>query len=232
MRIMFTLAAVVAVAASAAAEDLKGITLQPRYGVLPAPEFYPQGTPQEALATAAKLLDKQRYTYLLAHVLDPQFVDAEVAARARRLEPAVEKQLAAVRADQRRSLPPDTPPERVIAADPARFAEQVRAEAERQAFGELVKAMQDNLGEFPEQVTQLLAVANTGTVAENGPAAPPEAKAVPGKKVFLKQLPVPALKDVRVVRNNLTVTEQQPTTVQRWFVEDRQQEAAKPKAEK
>jgi hypothetical protein len=232
MRIVFTLAVLVAVGSTARAEELKGITIQPRYGVEASPEFYPQGTPKEALATAARLLEKQRYSYLLAHVIDPAFVEGEVATRARALEPAVEKQLSAVRAEQKRNLSSDTPPERVLAADPATFAQQVRAEAERQAFAELVKAMQDNLGEFPEHVAQLLAVARDGTVNENGPTATAEAKGVPGKKVFLKQGPVAALKEVKVVVNNLPATRLDPATVQRWFVEDRQQDAPKPKAEK
>lgn len=231
MRSVLTLAVLAAAGGVAASEELKGITLNPRYGVEAAPEFYPQGTPKEALATAAKLLEKQRYPYLLAHVIDPAFVDGQVAVRAKLLEPAVEKQLAAVRAEQKRGLAADTPAERVIASDPAGFAAQVRAEAERQAFGELVKAMQDNAGEFPEQIAQLLAVARDGTIADNGPAATAEAKGVPNKKVFLVQGKVPGLKEVRVVKNNLPATEQQPTTVTRWFVEDRQHDAPK-KAEK
>jgi hypothetical protein len=232
MRSVLTLAVLVAVGGAASAEELKGITVQPRYGVTASPEFYPQGTAKEALATAAKLLEKQRYSYLLAHVIDPAFVDGEVAARAKALEPAVEKQLAAVRAEQKRNLPADTPPEQVIAVEPAAFALQVRTEAERQAFGELVKAMQDNLGEFPEHINQLLAMARDGTVAENGAAATAEAKTVPGKKVFLKQGPVTALKEVKVIVDNLPASRFDPATVQRWFVEDRQQEAPKPKAEK
>lgn len=231
MRSVLTLAVLAAVGSVASAEELKGITIQPRYGVEASPEFYPQGTPKEALGTAARLLEKQRYAYLLAHVIDPAFVDGEVAARAKGLEPAVEKQLAAVRAEQKRSLPADTPREKVIAADPATFAQQVRAEAERQAFAELVKAMQDNLSEFPEHVKQLLVVAG-GTITENGTAATAEAKSVPGKRVFLKQGPVAALKEVKVIVDKLPATRFDPATVQRWFVEDRQQDAAKPKAEK
>lgn len=232
MRITFTLAVLAAVGSVASAEELKGITIQPRHGVEASPEFYPQGTPKEALGTAARLLEKQRYAYLLAHVIDPAFVDGEVAARAKGLEAAVEKQLAAVRAEQKRNLPADTPAEKVIASDPPTFAQQVRAEAERQAFAELVKAMQENLGEFPEHVNQLLAVARDGAIAENGPAATAEAKTVPGKKVFLKQGPVAALKEVKVIVDKQPATRFDPVTVQRWFVEDRQKDAAKPKAEK
>jgi hypothetical protein len=230
MRSVLTLAVLAAVGSAAVAEDLKDIILPSRYGIAPAPEFYPQGTPTEVLATAAKLMEKQRYSYLLAHVVDPAVVDAQVAARVQQLTPGVEKRLAEMRADQRRNLRADTPPEDVIPADPAGFADKVRAVAERQAFGDLVKALQDHLTEFPENVTQLGAISREGMIAENGAAATAEVKGVPGKKVLLKQLSVSAVKESRVVVDNKPVTRQDPTTVQRWFVEDRQQEVeAKPK---
>ena len=42
--------------------------------------------------------------------------------------------------------------------DPAGFADKVRVEAEKQAFADLVRAMQNNLAEFPENVAQLAAI--------------------------------------------------------------------------
>lgn len=233
MRSVLTLAVLAAVGSAAVAEDVKDIILPSRYGIAPAPEFYPQGTPAEALATAAKLMEKQRYSYLLAHVVDPAVVDAQVAARVQQLAPGVEKRLAEIRADQKRNLRADTLPADVIPADPAGFAEKVRAVAEKQAFTDLVKALQDHLAEFPENVTQLGAISRDGMIAESGTAATAEAKSVPGKKVLLKQYGVSAIKESRVVVDNKPVTRQDPTTVPRWFVEDRHQEPeAKPKAEK
>lgn len=233
MRSVWTLAVLAAVGSAAVAEDLKDIILPSRYGVAPAPEFYPQGTPKEALATAAKLIEKQRYAYLLAHVVDPATVDAQVAARVQQLTAGVEKRLADIRADQKRNLRADTPPDDVIPADPAGFAEKVRATAEKQAFNDLVKALQDHLGEFPENVTQLVAISRDGMIAESGATATAEAKGVPGKKAYLKQMGVAAIKESRVVVDNKPATRRDPTTVPRWFVEDRQQDAeAKPKAEK
>jgi hypothetical protein len=223
MRSVFTLAALVAVASAGVAEELKNITLPTRYGISPNAEFYPQGTAKEAVDTAAALLEKGRYAYLLAHVMDPAFVDAQVAVRVERLLPAVEKRLREVRADQRRSLAADTAPEDVLPADPAAFAEKVRAEAEKQAFADLVRSMQENLAEFPENVAQFAAVSREGTISENAPEAVAEAKSLPTKKVYLKQLGVAATRESRVVVDNVPTTRSDPTTVQRWFVEDRQQ---------
>lgn len=236
MRSVLAVVVLMAVGSVAVAEELKDITLPSRYGISPNAEFYPQGTPKEALATAAKLVEKQRYAYLLAHVIDPQVVDAQVASRVQQLTPAVEKRLAEIRADQKRNLRAETLQDDVIPADPVGFATKVRAEAEKQAFADLVKAMQENLAEFPENVAQLSAIdrANTEeTLKANGAAATAEAKEVANKKVFLKQLPIVATKESRVLVENKPATRYDPTTVQRWYLEDRQVEVeAKPKAEK
>lgn len=224
MRSVLAVAVLAAVGSAAVGEELKDITLPTRYGISPSGDLYPQGTPKEALATAAKLVEKGRYAYLLAHVVDPAFVDAQVAARARAVTPTVEKRLTGVREGQKRNLRADTPPEDVMPADPVAFADKVRAEAEKLAFADLVKAMQENLAEFPEHVQQLVVVNRDGAIAESGPAATAEAKGLPNKKVFLKQLPVSALKESRVLVDGKPTTRQDPTTVQRWFVEDRQQE--------
>lgn len=237
MRSVHAVAVLLAVGSAAVAEELKDITLPTRYGISPSGDLYPQGTPKEALASAAKLVEKGRYAYLLAHVVDPAFVDARVAERARAVTPAVEKRLTGVREDQKRNLRADTPPEDVVPLDPAGFANKVRAEAEKQAFTDLVRAMQENLAEFPENVQQLLTVNRTGAIAESGPTATAETKDLPNKKVFLKQLPVAALKESRILVDGKPATRQDPTTVQRWFLEDRQQEVKakdgdKPKGDK
>lgn len=49
-----------------------------RYDVAGDAETYPQGSPKEAMSSIAKAIDRGRYDYLLAHLADPQFVDAKV----------------------------------------------------------------------------------------------------------------------------------------------------------
>jgi hypothetical protein len=237
MRSVFTLAVLAVAGSVAVAEELKDVTLPSRYGISPNADFYPQGTPKEAVATAAKLIEKKRYAYLLAHVLDPAVVDAQVEARVQLLTPAVETRLANLREEQKRGLRADTNPDEVVPAEPSAFAAKVRAEAERQAFAALVTAMQENLAEFPENVPQFAQIGRDGTISESGPTATAEVKGLPAKKVFLKQLPVAATKESRVVIENVPTTRYDPISVQRWFVEDRQVEVekkaeAKPKADK
>jgi hypothetical protein len=178
-----------------------------RYGVTANATFYPQGTAKEALASAAKALENKRHEYVVAHIMDPAAVDGLVAERAKRLEPEVEKELSARRADQRRSLA-GVNPEDILPVTPPEFNERVKAEAEKRAFQSVVQSVRDNLGESPENARLMAKFTREGTIAENGAAATVTLKDVPNKQVYLKQAGA------------------------RWHVEDRQTEDFKPKAEK
>jgi hypothetical protein len=62
-------------AAALWAAALQGDT---RYGIPADLRTYPQGTPQEALASALKAADAGRFDYLAAQLADPQFIDERV----------------------------------------------------------------------------------------------------------------------------------------------------------
>ena len=47
----------------------------PRQGINPDLKTYPQGTPQETLASVLKAIENKRVDYLLAHLADPEWVD-------------------------------------------------------------------------------------------------------------------------------------------------------------
>jgi hypothetical protein len=49
--------------------------LAKRYGFEANTDFYPQKTPQEALASAVKTIENKRVDYLLAQLADPKYVD-------------------------------------------------------------------------------------------------------------------------------------------------------------
>lgn len=144
-----------------------------RYGVVNS-DFYPQGTAKEVLASVAKLLENKRYEYLAAHLLDPAFVDARVAEKARTLTAEVEKGLRASG--------------EAIPADPAAFAQRVQAEVDKRAFQAVVKAIAENLNESPENGPLLAKFARDGAVTEGGGAAAVSLKSVPDRQVFLKQV--------------------------------------------
>src|SRR5438046_1698080 len=87
---------------AAAQEAPKAPTEVPaRFGVPVRPKTFPQATAKEVLRSAIEAADKREYTYLLAHLMDPQFVDARLADRAKQLEPLVEVELARLREYQK-----------------------------------------------------------------------------------------------------------------------------------
>jgi hypothetical protein len=232
MRIAFAGVVVLACGLSAAAEDLKGVKLPARYGVVATPEFFGQATAKDALASASALMEKRRYPYLVAHLLDPAFVDAEVAARAKAAEPDVEKRLLAVRAAQQGTARGDTPADAIIPSDPTAFNARVKAEAEKEAFAALVKAIETNLSEFPENVTQLATIAREPTITE-ADATATAAGGVPNKTVYLKRGSVTGVKEVAVVgKDGKPTLAPQEAGVVRWYVEDRQADKGEPKKDK
>jgi hypothetical protein len=64
-------------------------------------ERYPQNTPKEALASVLKTLDDSRVDYLLAHLADPEFVEAKLKIYRTQLPPSVKPEAREVLAFQR-----------------------------------------------------------------------------------------------------------------------------------
>lgn len=170
----------------------------PRYGVLPAPEAYPQRTPREALLSAARAIERGKVDYLVAHIIDPKFVDARVAARARLIEEDVEKQLRAER-DAQRLNPPRAG---AIPVDPAGFAAFVQERARERAFREVVRDVRDTLAENPDHVRDFRRFARDGAIVDAGDTSSGSLRGVPDRQVFFRKEGA------------------------RWFVEDRQKAEA------
>jgi hypothetical protein len=52
----------------------------PRFDVIYNPELYKQDTPQDTLTSVLGAIARERYDYLVAHLLDPEFVDSRLGA--------------------------------------------------------------------------------------------------------------------------------------------------------
>ena len=74
MRPLLAAAAGLVLAAAAAAQDETA-----RYDILHNPDLYRQDTPQETLRSVLGAVARERYDYLAAHLLDPEWVDARLA---------------------------------------------------------------------------------------------------------------------------------------------------------
>jgi hypothetical protein len=83
MRSLFALAALFGMTALASSQEGRPRgpeQIPPRFGVGYRPKEYPQATPKEALSSVIAAADNGEFSYLVAHLLDPAFVDARLGA--------------------------------------------------------------------------------------------------------------------------------------------------------
>ncbi|MBX9626266.1 MAG: hypothetical protein K2X82_20875 [Gemmataceae bacterium] len=200
MRLAFA-AALLAGTAALAQERPKGPDEIPvRYGLPYKAKAYPQGTPKEALESVIAAADKGEVSYLVAHLLDPAFVDGRVGDRARQFEPAVEAGLARKR-DAQRQDPAGVRDEDRVPVEPDKFRARVAADAKSAAFAQLVRDVGEKLADDPEVLKDLRRFNRQGTFPENpGEAAKVGLPEVRDRAVYLKKVG------------------------DRWYVENRQSE--------
>jgi len=174
-----------------------------RYGIPSNLKLYSQSDPKATLETVAKLLQLKRYDYLLAQVVDPAAVDPKVEERARVLFPQVDKEFQDLREFQKRNRD-RFERDQLLPLDPVEFGKKVDDEAKRRAFKVLLKDVEKNLDDFPENVKLYRKFVREGVFNDFGGMASFILKDMPDQRVFLKR-------DGR-----------------RWLVEDRKVEIEKP----
>jgi hypothetical protein len=179
----------------------------PRYGVPANVETFPQRSPQEALASALKAIDRGKHDYLTAHLLEPKFLDDRVAERARLLEAQAETDLLARRAEQRRSPVPVTRQEKVP-DEPKAFLEAVRYEAGQRAFRLVARDVGDTLTEHLDHAKDLRRLLRDGRFQVTGDTATVTHPDIKDRQVTLKRVGT------------------------RWFVEDAKEPTAAPGGKK
>ncbi len=178
-----------------------------RFGVIPNAELYPQTTPKATLDTAIKLLEAKRYDYFVAHLVDPALLETKILEQAQRLERGVELEFNAKLIEQKRN-PELVAPREKLPIDPVAFAALVREEAVGRSFKYVVRDLQAQLAEYPENIKAFRTLLAGGQFAESGPVANVTHKDIPGKTLYFKN------------------------TGKRWHLEDKQSDDAKPTTEK
>lgn len=158
-----------------------------RFGVRSEPVLYPQTTSRQAVASLVALIERKKFEYLTAQVLDPAVVDARVAQRASALYPGVERQLEEKRAKQR-ERPFGVDPESRLPDDPKLFAALIRERADALAFKEVVKDVQAHLAEYPENLAFFRKLAKDGEFADSATDSVGSLKTDPDLKLFLKKV--------------------------------------------
>ncbi|HEY1187605.1 MAG TPA: hypothetical protein VGE74_08095 [Gemmata sp.] len=159
----------------------------PRYGVPSRVRVSPQTNPKETLKTALALIDAGQYAYLVAHVLDPKFVDEAVADRAKGFEATVGRELAQLR-DFQRANPDRVQPEDRVPLDPKAFRAVVADKARTLAFQQLQKDIEEKMRESPQTLKDLRKILREGTFSEADPTASAAHDAIKGRTLYFKKV--------------------------------------------
>ncbi len=169
MRLAFSIALLAGVASLAAAQDPKDPEeVKPpevRFGVAPKLKAYPQDSAKKALASSLRAVENADVPYLVAHLLDPAFVETRLAERAKQYEPEVELELARQRDFQLRNKDKFRPEDR-LPLDRKQFAALVTQQSREQAFRQLVRDVQQKLLDDPQSVKDLRKILTDGTFAD------------------------------------------------------------------
>jgi hypothetical protein len=185
MRPLFAVAAALVLAATSVAQDVR-----PRFGILHNPDLYRQDTPQETLRSALAAVGRERYDYLAAHLLDPDWVDARLAVNRPYFERVAGEQIVATAAGAQLRGPA--------------LQARVQEVGTRLDFQDLTGTIRRKLADEPDNLKEMRRFLREGEVKTSGDSATIVLKDVRDRALYFKKV-----KD-------------------RWFLENRKDEAAAP----
>lgn len=168
MRPVYSLAAGLVLAAAAAGQDVPA-----RFGVLHNPDLYKQDTPQDALVAALGAIDRGRHDYLVAHLLDPEWVDTRMAANRPYFDRVAGEQIV-------------SSPGGAALRGPELDA-RVREVSTRLNFQRLTADVRRKLADEPDNVKDLRRFARIGEVQVAGDTARATLKDAPARAVSFKK---------------------------------------------
>lgn len=174
-----------------------------RFGVKHFAKSFPQATPKDLLTSVVEAVSRKRSDYIVAHLLDPTFVDARIADRARLLEGAAETDLIRLRDAQRQSTA-GIPDDQRVPDDPIGFKALVTKTALARASQEIIADVQARLMDDPETLKELRRFLRDGTFTDTEVTSRVTLPDVKERAVYLKKIG------------------------ERWFIENRQTEEKAP----
>lgn len=201
MRIVWVVAVLLAAPAIGHSQNLE-LKVAPRYGVMINTRTFTQQSPQETLASTIRAIDENRFDVLVAHLIDEKVTEANANEQARVLENGAENDLRKLREKQKEN-PLGVKPEEKLPYEPMGFAVFVKAEAKQRGFKATIEEVRKKFVADSNIVKEMKRYLREGEFTSTGDTAKVTLKDVKGKGIFF------------VKAGN------------RWFVEDRQEDAPK-----
>jgi hypothetical protein len=169
MRPLLSLAAGLVLVAAAAGQDVA-----PRFEVLYNADLYHQETPQETLAAVLIALGRDRFDYLAAHLLDPEFVNAQLATTQAYFQRVAGEQIVSTAAG--------------AALRPADLEIRVKEVATRANFKSLTAQIALKMLDEPDNFKELKRFAREGQFQVAGETATVTLKDVKDKALYFKKV--------------------------------------------
>ncbi|MCE9565241.1 MAG: hypothetical protein K8U57_24680 [Planctomycetes bacterium] len=126
----------------------------PRFGIQYKVKAYPQDSAKKALNSTIEAIEKGDTPYIVAHLLDPGFVELRVADRSKQYEAAVEIELSRLRDLQIRN-PDKYAPETRLPVDRVKFRALIIERSRERAFRQIVQDMEAKLIDDPQALKDL-----------------------------------------------------------------------------
>jgi hypothetical protein len=170
MRPLLILIAGFLLAAAATAQD----EVKPRFDVLPNTDTYPQETPQQVLSSVLLAIDRDRLDYVVAHLLDPEFVDARLGGTQAYFERVAGEQIAATAAGTN-----------LRGAD---LETRIRTVGLRLNVQDLTRQIQRKLADQPDHLRDLRRFARDGQFQSAGESATATLPDVKDRALYFKKV--------------------------------------------
>jgi hypothetical protein len=162
-------------------------TPQPRFGIPVKLKAYPQETAKKSLGSVVEAIEKGDTAYMIAHLLDPAFVELRISDRAKQLAPTVEVELATLRDLQIRN-PESVRREDRLPTDRVLFDQLVAQRSRERAFRQLVRDMNDKMLNDPVAIKEIRKIFLHGTIADDLVGAKATHPDVKDRALYLKKL--------------------------------------------
>ncbi|QEL18180.1 hypothetical protein [Limnoglobus roseus] len=201
MRTVWTVTILLTLPAFAAAQTTAA-KVAPRYGIAINTRTFTQTTAKETLTSAIKAVEENRFDVLVAHLIDPKVTEARAAENGRLLENEVEKDLQQVR-EKQRANPINVASEEKLPFEPMAFAQFVKAEAKVRGFKAAIEEVRQKFAGDTSLIPEMKRFLRDGDFTNTPDGAKVTLKDAKGKAIFFTKV------------ND------------RWFIEDRKEDATK-----
>jgi hypothetical protein len=146
-----------------------------RFGLIYNPELYPQETPQAALVSLLRAIDKGRYDYAVAFLLEKNYVREQMRITAAKFEEAARKQV------EREGLDAKRVGEEFV-------RDRIQELADQANFDDLVQRVKTKFVNDPEALKELRQLAREGELADTGETATLKHPEIKDRALFFRNL--------------------------------------------